>query len=178
MPKRKESLTEDQVKELVDVTDVILQFSNSYSQATRAYTPDLVNKNLQDINLNPITPDRTKIDAALAKPKENETALVGYNQSLYLTSMVYKRNADYISNLPAFNLAIQCINAKPDDYASTGFKRDWEKANDFFNRFDYRDEFHKALFNMIHQEFYPCLFRTDTNDKYILQDFPYLYPKF
>jgi hypothetical protein len=169
-----EKLTVDQVKELIDVTDVVLGFTKGYNSSMRTYTPEITNQILQNINLNPITPDRTKIDSALADPKSNETNLIGYNQSFYLSSMIFKRNADYIANLPAFNLSIQCTSP---EYDNSDFKKDLEKIKDFLNSFDYRAEFSKVLFHMLQQEFYPCIFRNDLGDKFTLQDFPYLYTK-
>jgi hypothetical protein len=169
-----EKLTMEEVNEQLQLVETILGFSSGYSQAMKAYTPEMVNSVLKNINLNPITPDRTKIDTALADTKNHETELIGYNQSFYVTSMIFKRNADYISNLPAFNLSIQPINP---DYKDSKFKKDLKTVEDFLNKFDYRTEFKKALFNMLQQEFYPCIFRNDGSDKYVLQDFPFAYTK-
>lgn len=119
-----------------------------------------------------------KIMKALDDPSDNEDSLISMSQNEYIRNMIYKRNFDYIANLLSFNLSIQCKNAKPSDYKSKQYKEDFGVLEDFLTKFDYREEFKKSVFNMLNEEAYFCMLRTDmSQDKYVLQDFPYRYAK-
>lgn len=153
-------------------------FEKGYRASYGAYNPSIQNQLMKSMNLNPLVANAQEIERALDAPKDNEDNLIGYSQREYIRSMVYKRNFDYMVNLPTFNLSIQCKNANSQDYTSAAYKKDFKAVEEFMNKFDYREEFRKALFNMFNSETYYCLFRTDMSpDKYVLQDFPYKYSK-
>lgn len=153
-------------------------FARGYRTMYGAYNPITQNQLMKNINLNPMVSDAEKIREALDNPSNNEEELISMSQNEYIRSMLYKRNFDYIANLLSFNLSIQCKNAKPSDYKSKKYQDDFEIVEDFVTKFDYREEFKKAVFNMLNQETYFCIFRTDMSpDKYVLQDFPYRFAK-
>lgn len=156
----------------------MMQFASGYAKGYGTFTPDMSNTAMKNINLNPLLATVENINTALASAKTSEDLLVSYGQDMYLRNMLYKRNLDYMNGLPAWNLALQCINANPEDYKSSSFKKDLKKVKGFLSKFDYRTEFDKAFFNMLNAERYPCIFRTDMCDtKYVLQDFPYTHTK-
>lgn len=156
----------------------VAAFSKGYQNAMGAYNPLLQNALMQGLTLNPSITNAEKVSEKLQNIKNNEQEVISYSQNEYLTNMIYKRNFDYIANLPSFDLAIQCKNAKPEDYDSKTYQRDLAVVEDFLNKFDYRSEFKKAFFNMLNTESYFCMLREDLNpEKYVLQTFPYNYAK-
>jgi len=166
-----------QTQEKVDTGDFdLVAFAKGLNSGMGMYlTPQMVNQNMKNINLNPRTSTYENIATALESPKTNEDLIISYCQDQYMTSTLFKRNFDYFAKLLAFNLSIQCINAEDEkDYESKAYKKDFRIVETFLNKFDYRSEFQKAVFNMLNSDLYPAMFRTDMNDdKWVLQDFPY-----
>lgn len=153
-------------------------FARGYRTMYGAFNPITQNQLMKNINLNPMVSNTEKIMKALDDPSDNEDELISMSQNEYIRNMIYKRNFDYIANLLSFNLSIQCKNAKPSDYKSKQYKEDFSVLEDFLTKFDYREEFKKSVFNMLNEETYFCMLRTDMSpDKYVLQDFPYRYAK-
>lgn len=122
------NLTEKQVIEVLQAYDKALnirdnQIANGVFDVTAfskgmadagAFTPYTQNEIMKRINIaTNSAPDGKKIDEALSNPIDNEGNLVNYGQSYYFSSLMYKRNQEYLANLPAFDLEISCINAKP-----------------------------------------------------------------
>ena len=157
----------------------IVEFSKGYIQGYGSFTPDLQNAALKNLTLNPSIANAKTVHEYVENAKDNEFNLIAYCQNEYLRSILYKRNVDYIRNLPAFNLSINCKNAKTEkDYNSDAYKKDLARVKDFLNKFDYKEEFKRAFYHMLNTETYYCMLRTDlSSDKYVLQEFPYLYAK-
>lgn len=186
-----EKLTQDDIKIVKDFVDTLqteivkddfdfVSFSSAFNRAAYgAYaTPQMVNTNLQNINLNPRVSTYQEYLKALQNPKSNEDAIISYGQNEYLTNTLYKRNFDYYANLLSFDLAIRPKSAEAKDYSSAAYKKDWNAAEDFLTKFDYRSEFRKCVFNMLNSDIYACMFRDDmSEDKYVLQDLSYKYVK-
>jgi hypothetical protein len=186
-----EKLTQSDIKLIKDFVDTtreemakenfdFVAFSAAYNRAVYgAYaTPQMVNTNLQNINLNPRVSTYQEYLKALQNPKTNEDAIISFGQNEYLTNTLYKRNFDYYVNLPAFELSIRPKSAEPSDYSTTAYKKDWKAAEDFIAKFDYRGEFRKCVFNMLNSDIYSCMFRDDLDeDRYVLQDLSYKYVK-
>ena len=186
-----EKLTQDDIKIVKDFVDTLqteivkddfdfVSFSSAFNRAAYgAYaTPQMVNTNLQNINLNPRVSTYQEYLRALQNPKSNEDAIISYGQNEYLTNTLYKRNFDYYANLLSFDLSIRPKSAEAKDYSSAAYKKDWNAAEDFLTKFDYRSEFRKCVFNMLNSDIYACMFRDDMNeDKYVLQDLSYKYVK-
>lgn len=161
-----------------DVNFDYSSFQKGYRSSYGAFNPITQNQLMKNINLNPMVASAEEIRNALDNPKNNEGTLISMAQNEYIRNMIYKRNFDYIANLLSFNLSIQCVNAKHSDYNTAKFKKDFAKVEDFINKFDYRSEFRKSVFNMLNSETYYCILRMDMcPDKYVLQDFPYQYAK-
>jgi hypothetical protein len=155
-------------------------FSTGYAKGYGNYihTPDMTNNIMKGINLNPLKTTVDEVEKALNDAVNNEQSLIEYCQDMYMKNMLYKRNADYISMLPSWNLAVRCFNAKPKDYGTAKFKKDYAIVKDFFAKFDYKAEFEKAFVNMLMTETYYCIFRDDISEyRYVLQDFPYRYAR-
>ena len=187
-----DNITDEQVKEVFkllqnsieeykdkNVKFDIVEFSKGYIQGYGSFTPDLQNAAFKNLTLNPSVANVKTVHEYVENAKDNEFNLIAYCQNEYLRSILYKRNVDYIRNLPAFNLSINCKNAKTEkDYNSDVYKKDLSKVKDFLKKFDYKEEFKRAFYHMLNAETYYCMLRTDLDDnKYVLQEFPYLYAK-
>lgn len=157
----------------------VVEFSKGYIQGYGSFTPDLQNAAMKNLDLNPAVADANTVLDYVQDAKNNEFNLIAYCQNEYLRSILYKRNFDYIKNLPAFNLAINCKNIKKEsDYNSEAYKRDLGIVKTFLNKFNYREEFSRAFYHMLNSESYYCMLRTDLDDsKYVLQEFPYMFAK-
>lgn len=176
MKEEKETLlTEEEVVETLEAVQKafsIEEFAKGYKSG--AYTPYTQNELMKNLNINSREPDKENIEAALKAPSENEDALIAFNQGYYFSSLMYKRNHEYLANLPSFDLELTCINAKPEDYKTTKYKNDYDEVKKFLDKFDYRTEFKNVLWNLLMSETYFCMFR-DFDTKSTLQDFPYKY---
>ncbi len=175
--KQSKELTEKEVIETLEALDRgfdIAKFAKGYTQGS--FTPYLQNEIIKSINLNVINPDKNKIESALKDPAHNEDTLISYGQSYYFSSLMYKRNIEYLAKLPSFDLEINCVNAESSDYSKPAYKRDEAIVKDFIEKFDYRKEFKRALWNMLNQETYYCIFR-EFDNKSLLQEFPWKYSK-
>lgn len=149
-------------------------FSKGMTEAG-AFTPYTQNEIMKRINIaTNSAPDGKKIDDALSNPIDNEGNLVNYGQSYYFSSLMYKRNQEYLANLPAFDLEISCINAKPDDYKTNKYKKDYEEIKKFINSFNYREQFKNIAWNIVMNETYYAMFR-ELGNKSVIQEFPAQY---
>lgn len=158
----------------------IVEFSRGLQQGMNSVyaTPQMVNSNLKSVNLNPQVGEYNDIIAALQTPNTSEDQIISYGQNQYLTNTLYKRTVDYYANLLAFNLEIKPKKRVPKaERDKPAFKKDEDVVIDFLEKFDYRNEFRKAIFNMLNADIYPCMFRRDMGTQYVLQSFPYRYAK-
>ena len=186
---QKTYLTEEQVIEVLQAYEKALdlrdeqiangvfdiqQFSEGLN-AVGAYTPFTQNELMKKMNIATTgSPKSKEIDEALSKPLDNENKLVNYSQSYYFSSLMYKRNQEYLVNLPAFDLEISCINANSDDYKTSKYKKDYEAIKTFINSFNYREQFKNIMWNIVMNETYYGMFR-ELGDKSVIQEFPSQY---
>lgn len=172
---KKVLLTEEEVVDTLEALQRAFsmeEFAKGYR--TGAYTPYMQNDLMKNLNIHTQEPNKENIESALKNPSENEDKLVEYNQGYYFSSLMYKRNHEYLANLPSFDLELTCINATPKDYETTKYKNDYEEVKKFLDRFDYRTEFKYVLWNLLMSETYFCMFR-EFDTKSTLQDFPWKY---
>lgn len=179
--KENKQLTEKEVIETLEALNKafdLVEFSNGFNKGQAgSYSTFTQNELMQSLNINSKIPERDAIESALADPASNEQRLIEYGQGYYFSSLMYKRNHEYLANLPAFDLEITCANIEsPEDYNSSRYKKDYQIAKNFLYKFNYRDEFRKAFWNMLMNETYFCIFRKfDT--KYTLQEWAQEYAK-
>lgn len=168
------SLLEDD-KELASKVDFEFEKFASSMYNSRAFTPWTQIDLMKNQNINVQTPaSEQDISNALAQPTANENKLIGYNQGYYFSSFMYKRNLEYMANLPSFDLELYCYNAKKEDYKTKQYKKDWAAIKDFMRKFDYRNEFRKAVWAMLQEETYYCLVR-EFDNKILLEPWPFKY---
>lgn len=186
---KKAKLTEKQVTEVLQALDYALDirdaqmlngtfdiqaFSKGMTEAG-AFTPYTQNEIMKRLNIaTNRTPNGEDIEKALSSPIENEGNIVNYGQSYYFSSLMYKRNQEYLANLPAFDLEISCMNAKPEDYNTNKYKNDYEEIKKFINAFNYREQFKNVTWNIVMNETCYAMFR-ELGDKSVIQEFPAQY---
>lgn len=175
MAKKQVKLTEEEVVETLEAAKRafdIIEFAQGYNDGV--FSPMTQNTLMKNLNISSITPDKSDIEKALRDPANNETSLVSFGQSYYFSSLMYKRNIEYIANLPAFDLELTCVNAKPEDYNTTRYKKDYEAIANFLDKFDYRAQFKEVMWNLLMEETYYCMFRR-FETKSVLQQWPWKY---
>ena len=175
--KKKVLLSENEVVETLEAVKKafdLMDFSKGYNDGV--YSPMTQNTLMKNLNISSIVPDRTGIEDALKDPSNNETSLVSYSQSYYFSSLMYKRNLEYIANLPAFDLEMTCINATPSDYKTNKYQKDYEAVAKFLDKFDYRAQFKEVLWNLLMEETYYGIFR-QFQSKSVLQQWPWKYAR-
>ena len=171
----KEKLTEEEVVETLEALQNafnVVDFAKGYQ--TGVFSPMLQNELMKNLNISSRTPDKNDIENALKDPANNEKSLISYSQSYYFSSLMYKRNIEYIANLPAFDLEMTCINATPADYKTTRYKNDYKAVAEFFDKFDYRAQFREILWNLLMEETYFGIFRK-FESKNLFQQWPWKY---
>lgn len=152
----------------------VTSFSKGMSEAG-AFTPYTQNEIMKRLNVSTNhAPNGKEIDDALGNPSAKEGELINFGQSYYFSSLMYKRNHEYLANLPAFDLELTCINAKPEDYKSSKYQKDYDEIKKFLDKFNYREQFKNITWNMILNETYYGMFR-ELGEKSIIQEFPSQY---
>ena len=177
MSKKQNKLSEEEVVETLTALNNafnLLDFANGYKNGI--FTPMTQNELLKKININTRVPDKQEIEDALKDPVNNENNLISYGQSYYFSSLMYKRNLEYLVSLPSFDLEMTCINAEPEDYGTKRYKKDYEEVANFLDKFDYRTEFRNVLWNMLMEETYYGMFR-EFETKDVLQQWPSKFAK-
>lgn len=173
MAKNQEKLSEQQVNDVLNAFD-FLEFSNSYKSTYQSafITPDILNRQLQNINMNPVEATVDGIENALKNLKSSETILRNYSQSFEVQNMFYKNLIRYFADLGAFNLSFDCINVKDEsEFNSPSFKKDLKVLDDFCNKFNFREEFGMVIRQLLRQGVFYGVFRND-GVKYTLQELP------
>lgn len=173
----KQKLTEEEVVETLEAVQTafdILEFAKGYNDGV--FSPMTQNTLMKNLNISSIVPDRAGIEEALKDPANHEQQLISYSQSYYFSSLMYKRNVEYIANLPAFDLEMTCINATAEDYKTNKYKNDYKAIASFLDKFDYRAQFKEVLWNLLMEETYYGMFR-QFDTKSVLQQWPNQYAK-
>ena len=179
---KEEKMTEKQVVETLEALNKALDLNFEMTGKpfdfekfrTGAYTPSSQQQLMKSININAVAPDKKDIEESLKAPASNEDKLVSYNQSFYFSSLMYKRNHEYLATLPSFDLEFSCINAEASDYTKPSYKKDYKAIKSFLNKFNYREQFKMITWNMLMNETYFGMFRK-LGDRYIIQDWPWKY---
>jgi len=173
-----EKLSEQEVNQVLNAFD-FLQFSQAYRESyynNGAYfSPDIVNQQMQNVNMNPVEATAQNLRNALANPKSSEEILRSYAEYAENNNMYYKRLARYFPDMAAFHPTFDCINIEKDsEFTSRQFKSDLRVVDQFLCKFNCKEEFQKVFRQLIRQGVFYCVLRKDER-KYTLQELP---PKF
>ena len=154
-------------------TKYVLEFAQSLvgSIGQQYLSPQMINARMQDVTLNPSQATEKDLIAALKSPKDCERQLQSFSQDFEIQSQIYKTLLEYQSNILAFDLTYDCINAKYADYSSTKYNKDLDKVKEFLDKFNYRREFKVATQEMIRNDTFFCTPRFE-GEQYVLQELP------
>lgn len=179
MAEEKVQLTEEEVVETLEALQKafdVMEFAKGYENGM--YSPIIQNQLMKELSVSTRVPDKNEIEEALRDPINNEENLVSYGQSYYFSSLMYKRNIEYLASLPAFDLELTCINASGEDYKSEQYKKDYNVIAKFLDRFNYRAQFKDILWHMLMEETYYGMFRDfGVGKKAVIQQWPWKYAK-
>ena len=173
LPAQGERLTEEQVNQVLNAWD-FLEFSKAYrgSYYNAYYTPDIVNQQMKNINMNPVDADLSQLEKALSTPKSSEDILRHYAEGIEVKNMFYKRLLRYFSDMASFNLTFDPINVTKDsEFTSPQFKKDLAVLDNFCSKFNFKEEFATVLRQLLRQGVFYCVLREDCG-KYTLQELP------
>ena len=159
-------LSEENVKYVLDFAKGVMGITG------REYlSPAMINARMQDTTLNPTQATESDLVSALKNPKSSELKLQSFSQDFEIQSQIYKKLLEYQSNILAFDLTYDCINAKYSDYTTLKYRKDLDKLKEFLDKFDYRREFKIAVQEMIRNDTFFCSPRFD-GEQYVLQELP------
>lgn len=134
--------------------------------------PFILNQFLKDSNMSAVANRRMELLRALENPRDNERILRAISRYLYMVQLPYKRMLHYLSDILTFDYYVIPINAKEEDFSKRNFKLDYNKALDWFDLFDVKSEFKKALLKMSMEDGYFTYLRKDYDGKMFLQELP------
>jgi len=155
--------------EVWDIVAFARSLTGGYGNAT--ITPQLLNERMKDVSLNPMAATQATLESALLDPKNSEAELQAFSQDFELQSQPYKRLLAYLGSMLSWDLTYTCLNAKPDDYNKTTYKKDLSIVEDFLMRFNYKESFAAVVRQMLRNEAFFCCPRFDSG-MYILQELP------
>lgn len=141
----------------------VLKFAN-YIYNTNPFgyfTPDMSNRNLLDINNNPLVPTKDSVSKALKDYKGSQEQLQAYSEFMDTYDMLYSRLVEHYTNLLAFDLDYSCKNAysPKTDYVSKEYSQDKVRVSKFLDNFEYRSEFQRILKEVMRHEICYTWFR-------------------
>lgn len=166
MANENQPLTQEQVYDVLQMAHYMYGVGSMYG-IQGAYTPELSNQVLLNLNNNALRPTYKKILTALANYKEQQHELQAFSEFMEKFDMIYARAVEYYSNLLAFDLRYSCINASEKDYEDGSFDRAKSYVNKFLTNFNYKSEFQKITKDVLRHETCYVWFREDlaTGDK-------------
>ena len=150
--------------------------SQSFSGQNYLLSPQLLNATLKNVNMDGYNFSTDQIRKMVMSPHnfEQELRKLSYHYFNYIS--IYKRNIEYKSTILDFDWEPipYTLDGKPitqSDITSNAFKRDYAEMTKFFNCFNVKQEFSKALFNMLLYDTYFVSTREFEGHKY-LQELP------
>ena len=159
-------------KEIQEDSNFALEFARNLTQLNAyLFNPLLANSYLKDINMRPAEQDRERIKKLIANPRDNEQALRRLSQYLYNTQSAYKRMIHYLSDILTFDWYPIPINATEEDMKKSTFKKDYDNMCSWFDKFNVKKEFTKALLKMCLEDGYFVYLRESDNALF-LQEMP------
>lgn len=161
-----EQLTQEQINFALEFART-LQKNNHY-----LFNPMLANQFLKNLNMNPVVQNRNKVKEMIANPSEHEQALRRLSQFIYNTQMSYKRMNHYLADILTFDWYPVPINATPEDMKKPGFKKDYDAMCNWFDKFNVKKEFKRAMLKMSSEDGYFTYLREDIDGDLFLQEMP------
>lgn len=163
-----QQLTQEQV-------NFALEFArhlNTINPYSYLFNPMLQNITLKNINMDSTTTTRDQLKQMISNPKDNEQALRRLSRFLYNTQMSYKRMTHYLADILTFDWYPVPTNITEEDLKKPGFKKDYEAFLGWFDKFNVKKEFKKAMLKMSTEDGYFTCLRRDSDGDLFLQEMP------
>ncbi len=161
-----------QQEEINFATQFINNLQNQNYNYNPYLNPFLANQHLKDLNMNPSEQSKKDIHKMINNPQRNEQSLRRLSQHLYFTQMYYKRMIHYLADILTFDWYPVPINATREDMQKSTFKKDYDLLCSWFDRFNVKKEFKKALLKMASEDGYFTYLRKDSDKDLFLQEMP------
>lgn len=150
--------------------------AQSYSGQNYMLSPQLLNATLKNVNMDGYDFSTEQIRKMVMSPHNFEQELRKLSFHYYNCISIYRRNIEFKSAVLDFDWepTPYTLDGKPvtqSDVTSNAFKRDYAEMTKFFNNFKVKQEFKKALFNLLLYDTYYVSTRTYDNHIY-LQELP------
>lgn len=152
-----EQLSQSQVFNTVAYMDAFY----GASRGINYYDSQLENKNLIDLNNNPMIPSYEALRNAIANYKSTSKALQDYSEFMYVWDSLYGKVIDHKIGLLAFNRYETCTNmVDPEiEMQSDEYKSDKRRVAKFFEKFKDEQEFRRVAKNVMKTDEYFCWLR-------------------
>lgn len=176
MEEEKNLLTKEQVYDVLEMAQNLYSAGSMFGYIG-AYTPELSNQNLLNLNNNALTPTYRKIIECLANYKNSQHELQAFSEFMEKFDIIYARSVEYYSNLLSFDLRYSCTNATAKDWEDGSVEKAKNYINKFLLNFNYKQEFLKIVKEVLRHETCYVWFRADVgvndkNPKFALQLMP------
>ena len=154
------------------------EYQASYSgQMYKTFlTPQLLNDNIKNINMNSTRYSSKKVAEMVAQPKYYENELRKLSFNFYNNISMYKKLILLWSKMLTFdwNPIPYTLDGKPislEEMSSSAYKKDFASMTKFFNGFNVKEQFSKVLWNICMYDTYYTSIRV-YEDKTYLQELP------
>jgi len=151
-----------------------LEFARQQSNNYNMYllNPFLMNQSLKNLNMQPANQPRDNLQKMIDNPENNEQSLRRFGQYLYFTQMIYKRMIHYLADILTFDWYPVAKNWNEEDIKKPSFKKDFNIMCQWFDNFNVKKEFKKALLKMMQDDAYFTYIREDSDGDMFLQEMP------
>lgn len=167
MPNNSQELTPEQINFALEFARNLQNFNPYF------FNPLMQNMALKNINMNPNEPTRDNVKTMISNPKDHEQALRRLSQFLYNSQMSYKRMSHYLADLLTFDWYPEILNVYEEkEMKKPTFKKDYETICNWFDKFNVKKEFRKALLKMSNEDGYFTCLRKDDDGDLFLQEMP------
>lgn len=158
----------------VDNYNYGLDFARQSNNLNNSFliNPLMANQTLKNLNMQPASQPRDLLLKMIDDPKNNEQSLRRFAQYLYNTQMTYKRMIHYLADILTFDWYPVAKNWDVEDINNPKFKKDFSIMCDWFDNFNVKKEFKKAILKMIEEDSYFTYLREDSDGDMFLQEMP------
>lgn len=150
-----EELTREQAQWTMDT-----YYNALYNSGMNYYDSSVSNKELVDLNNNPMIPTYDSLRESVAMYKESAEILQAYSEFMRIWDSIYKKTLENKVALLALDKYEYCVNIKdPKEYQSKEYLDDVKRVNKFFQKFNYRQELRNVASNVVATDTYFCWLR-------------------
>lgn len=141
----------------------VVEVMRAATQIYGWFTPQLANQNLINLNNNPTTPTRDKLNKALESAPYDATLLAEYSQFAEVFDRLYAKTIEYYANILKFDYSWQPLiyeGMSGYEYLNDAdYWDDWNRVAKFMDKFNPKHEFPKVVREILRSGKYFTWFR-------------------